>query len=315
MDKGVKIALAITGIIGAGFGVYFISQAIKKSKEGKDEEEIAEEQKEELNDLINNIDNQQATSDDLKGLKGCQAKLIKPIRNLKLEINNAFDEIKGKSVFPAQKSDDPIKGHRLGAGYSNLRSSPEVNTQSTGFWEPEFDPTKWDFKNNEVGVVKYPNRIGIIIAEEYDNLNPSQRWFKVKLTKKIGSKTEAWVRADTVTFIPTNQTSLACQISKLCNGLTHKTDDAISYLAELGYNKLSPKEKQQACLKASKKLAEGSSSFDGSRMIQRYAPERLGAEVFPHSNWMLPSKRTFIQRYSPIGGDAFEVGDMIDDLD
>lgn len=55
-----------------------------------------------------------------------------------------------------------------------------------------------------------------------------------------------------------------------------------------------------------------SSSMDGV-IVEHYAPMPLGANVFPHSNWMLPAYQKE-QYYSRADGDNFELNGVLNDL-
>ena len=68
------------------------------------------------------------------------------------------------------------------------------------------------------------------------------------------------------------------------------------------------KEKKEKC----EKVGVMSSSAEGS-MIEKYSNNLLGAEVFPHSNWMNPVIQ-YNEPYSGADGEAFECGDMLNDL-
>lgn len=55
------------------------------------------------------------------------------------------------------------------------------------------------------------------------------------------------------------------------------------------------------------------SSFEGANMVEKYSPNLLGAEVFPHSNWELPVIPTEV--YADFdGANKFEVGEIVNDL-
>jgi hypothetical protein len=154
---------------------------------------------------------------------------IIPLRNLDKVINNSFKEIKGVKLFPAKKSNDPIQGHNFAEGFANIRETPEVNNAWT---------TWYDYKDNLLGKVSAGSSIGTIVSEQYDDMTPKMRWFKVKLSKPISGEQYGWVRGDNVTFQPIKK-------------------------------------------KSSK------SKFEGD-FVQKYNNTyQLGADVFPHPNWMI----------------------------
>lgn len=118
--------------------------------------------------------------------------IINPVTN---DITNPISEIIGTEIYPR-----PI--FEGGTGFSNVRDSAEVNT---------------GFVNNFLGRIDFPNAIGTIISEQFDNLNPPHRWFRIRLKEPITKGfsityafqtfEEAWVRADVVTFKPFDRTS------------------------------------------------------------------------------------------------------------
>ena len=58
-----------------------------------------------------------------------------------------------------------------------------------------------------LGKVSTGQNIGKIISEQYDNMTPKMRWFKVKLSKEIDGEKYGWVRGDNVTFQPIKKKS------------------------------------------------------------------------------------------------------------
>lgn len=222
MNKGLKITLIVVGSLALASGITFgIIKYIRKRKEQKEELEKELSETQQLEQINKGLEGQEA--DKSKGDK------ISPIRNLDKGLNNSFSEIKGVKIYPAQKSNDPIKGHPFAEGYANIRTSPEVNN-SQGWQDLWID--------NLLGKVSTGSSIGTIVSEHYDNMTPQMRWFKVKLTKKIDGKQYGWVRSDNVTFIP--------------------------------FKKIGKK-----------------SSFAGD-FVEKYDNSyQLGADVFPHSNWMI----------------------------
>lgn len=219
MNRGLKITLIVVGSLAVAGGItYGIIANRRKKKEEKAELEAELKNAQDVQQIEKE---QQATQDTKK-----DSDKIVPLRNLDKVVNNSFNEIKGVKLYPAKKSDNPAQGHPYAEGFANIRTSPEVNNESA--WYDPFD--------NLLGKISAGSSIGTIVSEQYDNMTPKMRWFKVKLTKKIGSDQYGWVRGDNVTFVPF------------------------------------PKKKK--------------SSFEGD-FVQKYNTSyQLGADVFPHSNWM-----------------------------
>lgn len=220
MNKGLKITLIVVSSIAIAGGItYAIIKSIRKKKEEKESLEKELKETQQLEEINTGLETQQSTKDDK----------ISPVRNLDKGLNNSFNEIKGVKLYPAKKSSDPTQGHLYAEGYANIRTTPEVNN-SQGIWD------LW--QNNLLGKISAGSSIGTIVSEQYDNMTPKMRWFKVKLSKKIDNQQYGWVRGDNVTFFP--------------------------------FTKKSTK-----------------SSFNGA-FVQRYDNSyQLGADVFPHSNWMM----------------------------
>lgn len=185
MNKGLKITLIIFGSLAVAGGVTIaILRSSRKKKEEKEKvlQDLQNAQElEKINENLSVQDKPVATSTN-----------VVPVRNLDKVLNNAFAEIKGVNLLPAQKSNDPILGHPFAEGYANIRSSAEVNN-SDGFF--------YDFGyTNLLGKVSTGQNIGKIISEQYDNMTPKMRWFNVTLSKPIGGSKTGWVRGDNVTF-------------------------------------------------------------------------------------------------------------------
>lgn len=249
MDRRLKIGIIVTAIIGVGVTTALI---IKKSKDKKKEEDRrkkadAEAKQRELELSLASEQSGQGVepNDPNKGY-------VVPKRNRNGELLNPLSEIKGKMLYPAIDSSDPSKGYLGGQGKATLRSSAEVNT---GYWNNELKK----FTSGDTP-------IGTVISDKKDNFDPPMRWFKVKLKKPccgiITNYTEAWVRADVVTF----------------------------------------------------RRYKKSSSFGGDDMddmVEKYDTSyQLGADVFPHSNWMNPRSEMF----SGMEGQEFEMSEMLNDL-
>ena len=218
MNRGVKITLIVVGSLAVAGGItYGIIKNKRKKNEEKEKLKKELENSQALEEIQQELESTQDTKDD---------KII-PLRNIDKGINNSFKEIKGVKLFPAKKSNDPAQGHIYADGYANIRETPEVNN-AQGFFT-DFNVT------NLLGKVSAGSSIGTIVSEQYDEMTPKMRWFKVKLTKKIDGEQYGWVRSDNVTFVP---------------------------------------------------FTKKKSSFEGD-FVQKYNNTyQLGADVFPHSNWM-----------------------------
>ena len=217
MNRGLKITLIVVGSLAVAGGItYAIVKSIQKKKK----------QKEDLEKELSETQQLEQINTELEGQQGTKDNKVVPLRNLDKVLNNSFSEIKGIKLLPAKKSNDPAQGHPYAEGFANIRTSPEVNNESA--WYDPFD--------NLLGKVSAGSSIGTIISEQYDNMTPKMRWFKVKLTKKIDGEQYGRVRGDNVTFVP---------------------------------------------------FTKKKSSFEGD-FVQKYNNTyQLGADVFPHSNWMI----------------------------
>lgn len=222
MNRGLKITLIVVGSLALAGGItYAIVVSVRKKREQKEKQEKELQETEQLIEIKEGLESQQTT-------KPSQTTKITPKRNLDKGLNNSFNEINGVLLSPAIKSENPVEGHIYAEGFANIRETPEVNNAQG--WFIDFN------KTNLLGKVKAGSSIGTIISEQYDELTPKMRWFRVKLTNKIGNEQYGWVRSDNVTFVP---------------------------------------------------FTKKKSSFDGS-FVEKYDNSyQLGAEVFPHSNWMI----------------------------
>lgn len=225
-------------------GIVASIKIINKRKRIEEEKKLQEEKDKQLSQIVEQSESGQTqtatTSDRVVAKRDAFTK----------SITNAFTDIKGKKLYPAKKTNDPAQGHALALGYANLRTTPEVNTESA--WYDPFDNL---IKKYSVG-----EEIGTVISEQYDDMNPKNRWFKVKMSKPccgiFSDYTVGWVRSDNVVFRP---------------------------------------------------YTKGKSSFDGN-MIQKYNTSYpLGADVFPHSNWMQPKS------YIPIH-ESYDIEDVLEGL-
>ena len=219
MNKALKITLIVAGSLAVAGGVTFaIVRSVRKKKEEKEAKEKDVKDTQQLEEINTGLDAQQSTKDN---------KVI-PVRNLDKVLNNTFNEIRGVKIYPAKKSNDPAQGHPYAEGFANIRETPEVNDAQGWYIDANID--------NLLGKVSAGSSIGTIYSEQYDNMTPKMRWFKVKLTKKIDGEQYGWVRGDNVTFVP---------------------------------------------------FTKKKSSFEGD-FVQKYNNTyQLGADVFPHPNWMI----------------------------
>ncbi len=117
--------------------------------------------------------------------------LIEPIYDVEKQLSNPMRQLKGHTLYPKSLSEE-------GAGYANIRSSAEVNN-NTSWWT--------DGISNLITSINSGVPIGKVTTEVSGLYNGfSYRWFKVKLTEPTGgwfsNYTEGFVRADTVTFKP-----------------------------------------------------------------------------------------------------------------
>ncbi len=231
MNKGLKITLITVGSLALVGGItYAIVRSIRKSRKAKEELEKELANTQQLEQINQGLQSQQTSSSD---------KII-PIRNLDKSINNSFSQIKGVKLFPAKKSNDPVQGHPFADGFANIRETPEVNNSQgiVDLWQ-----------DNLLGTISAGQSIGTIVSEQYDNMSPKMRWFRVKLTKEMDGEKFGWVRGDVVTFFPFTR---------------KKTTTTTTKSAEIE-----------------------NSNFDGSFVVKYNNTYPLGAEVFPHPNWMI----------------------------
>ena len=183
MNRGLKITLIVVGSLAVVGGVTY---GIIKSKRKKKEEKEA---------VKKELENAKAVEQVQKELESTQSTkkddTIIPLRNVDKVINNSFNQIKGVKLYPAKKSNDPIQGHPFGEGFANIRETPAVDNYNEylGLWG-----------DNLLGKVSSGSSIGTIISEQYDDMTPKMRWFKVKLSKPIDGEQYGWVRGDNVTF-------------------------------------------------------------------------------------------------------------------
>lgn len=187
MNRGLKITLIVVGSLVVAGGVT-LGIVMRSKKKKKQEEEVIKELEEtkKLEEINKGLDVQQSTV----VAPNVQTKII-PIRNLDKGLNNSLAEIRGVTLYPATKSENAESGHPYAEGFANIRETAEVNN-SQGY--------KDLWQDNLLGKISAGTPIGTIYSEQYDNMTPKMRWFKVKLTKKLDGKQYGYVRSDTVTF-------------------------------------------------------------------------------------------------------------------
>lgn len=178
------ITLGALAIGGTALTIFLVRR--KKGKEiAKKDEELNKKALEEIQDKLSSQTKQSNVGDK-----------ITPQRDINKAIANNFRDIYGVKLYPAKKSSNPSEGQPNATGYTNVRSSAEVNTEKA--W---YDPI-----DNLLGKVSSGEEIGTIATEKYDELSPPIRWFLVKLKKpltKHGWTHEyGWVRSDYTTFKP-----------------------------------------------------------------------------------------------------------------
>jgi hypothetical protein len=263
MNKKLKYTLIAVGAIGAvTVTSLLIAKAVKNKKKRKRLEEEQKEKEQQLAEVQANL----GTSAPAESSYNPNSSKVIPVRNMNKEIINPLSEIRGVVIYPAQKSSNPELGHAVANGKANLRNSPEVNNAG-GHW------TGLD-SSNYIGEISGNKRIGVIVDETFDNMTPKMRWFKVCLIDSIrdcsgyglfGSNCttafSAWVRADNVTFKSFDRPS------------TKMRNDNVS-----------------ACQWGSFSTKEivGVDGSNSNALVKYKTNYMLGAEVFPHTNWLNP---------------------------
>lgn len=166
-----------------GVGIYLLTKP--KAKDDDPEKRKEDEKKENGNGSNpsggNNNPNTPVITPSIPGK-------VSPKFNAENELSNPYPQLKDRVLYPKRKA-------MGGWDYTNVRSSPEVNTESA--WYDPFD--------NLITTINAGNPIGKVIGEQAGVYNDySYRWFKVRLIKKVGfwNTEEGYVRADTVTFAP-----------------------------------------------------------------------------------------------------------------
>jgi hypothetical protein len=191
MDRKKVIIWSVVGVVSA-LAITFTIIGVRKSARKKKQEK-AKQQEEKANAL--------QLEESAKQSEGQQATVQKdntvtPSRDINRALNNNYNDIVGRVLYPAQKSSNPAEGHLGGVGYANVRTSAEVNT---GYW------------NNFIVKIGSGSPIGKVIEETNDSMSPPIRWFKVQLSNPccgyFSDYKEGWVRGDTVTFKPYKKTA------------------------------------------------------------------------------------------------------------
>lgn len=216
MQKITKNILIATASIAVVTGAFFLIRSRVRKKQALLEEERLNQIREEQNTSLNaQLENQQSGETITNTSNGGSKITVSPVRNYNGEVINKYHEIMGRTLYPSQKSTNPSTGHKNALGYTNLRTSPEVNNISE--W--------YDTKTNYLGRINTGKKIGIVVGEQYDDFDPKMRWFRVKLFTPIKLEADssvsftstvlnwfaeplkyAWVRADNVTFKPYEKT-------------------------------------------------------------------------------------------------------------
>ena len=179
----ILIAVAI------GIGIYLIVK-----KPSGDEEETEDKPKDKKTGSDDPSPNNEPSSttpqstNTTNNQNSIQNGMVVPIFNEENELKNDYSQIKGRYLYPKRE-------WQGGWGYTNVRSSAEVNTESV--WYDPFD--------NLLTTIGEGSPIGKVIGKTtgvYNNY--AYTWFKVKLNEPAGfwGTTEGYVRADTVTFKP-----------------------------------------------------------------------------------------------------------------
>lgn len=178
------IAGSVLILTAIGIGIYLI---VKKpsDKDKKDDKDTGGDQTppEPQNPPADNT-----AGNSVNNTSSIQNGKVVPIFNEENELKNPLSQLKNRVLYPKRKWQE-------GWDYANVRSSAEVNTEST--WYDPFD--------NLLTTIGAGTPIGKVISETSGVYNSHPyRWFKVKLIKPVGfwGTEEGFVRADTVTFVP-----------------------------------------------------------------------------------------------------------------
>ena len=181
------ISVGTIVLLGAGIGIYLATTSKKD-----EEDQLKADQR--LGDRAPNMDSNSPEfipSDESNWVEQNQSSigLVSPSFNVEGELSNPYSQIKGRILYPKAKGDGN------GLGYTNVRTSAEVNN----------DRGWWDFTDNLLTTISGDKAIGKVIGQTSSELNSyGYRWYKVWLMEKVGfwGLNQGWVRADTVTFKP-----------------------------------------------------------------------------------------------------------------
>jgi len=171
MNRGAKIGLILGGVVVAGLTTFLL---VKRKKDKDAEEKQRKEDEQEAQELA--LKEVKAT--EIKGgsNEGKNKGYIVPKINFADQLSNPFKELKGK-MLKAKK------------GGANIRNTKAVDNS---------------FPTNLLKKIGSGSSVGTVLSEGYDDMQPKNRWFWVKLkTPCCGTftnYTKAWVRADVVTF-------------------------------------------------------------------------------------------------------------------
>jgi hypothetical protein len=185
MKTRTKIIIGSAVVLAAGLTFFLIKRRMDK----RDQEELEKLIRDQAEETAG-----QALSTETTGVS--QSGYVSPVRNRNNEVINPMSEVRGRMLYPANDSNDPVRGYAGALGKATLRTSAEVNT---------------GIINNEIKVYESRQAIGTVIGSVKDNLEPAMRWFKVKMKNPccgvFSDYTEGWVRADVVTFDKYKKTS------------------------------------------------------------------------------------------------------------
>lgn len=182
MEKNVKKILIVAGVIAGAAAISLTIYFVIKQKEDKDKASS------EVNPYAP-APEKSTTPEPQPTTNTAGSYLIAPSFNTEGELSNSIQQLKGRAIYPKPTTEG-------GVNYANVRSSAEVNT-SSGWWDSD----------NKLATIYAGNPIGTVLSDTTAVLNGyPYRWFKVKLSQPVSTfwsnYTEAFVRADTVTFKP-----------------------------------------------------------------------------------------------------------------
>jgi len=186
MDKKLRITLIVLGSILLAGSIGIVIHQLTKKDDSTDND---------TNDRLDRDNQSQSASTQLGNSSTSSnpqtGALIKPQFDVEGQLSNPFNEIEGKTLYPKT-------ANQGGYGYANVRSSAEVNN-NTSWWTDGVD--------NLITTISSPTSIGRVLSVQSVTFNGfAYKWYKVKLDNPTGGwftpYTEGFVRADTVTFQP-----------------------------------------------------------------------------------------------------------------